>query len=121
MMSEISLFDSLGKPVAYIATDEENTIYSWDGVPTAYVDGEDVYGFNGRHLGWFEEGIVWNHNGAQVGFLNHTLPVFAQFEPFKAFKQFKPFKAFKEFAPFKPFQQQRASQTPLAIYLASGR
>ena len=51
---EISLFNSEGKPVAYIA--EELTIYLWSGKPVAYLDedssgGFHVYGFNGKHLG----------------------------------------------------------------------
>ncbi len=119
-MEEITLFDHDGNPVAYIVPDDENTIYLWSGEPVAYLDGEDVYGFNGRHLGWFEEGIIWDHEGNRVGFIEGTLPVFAKLEPFKAFKQFKPFKAFKEFAPFKPFKSTRVSKSPLSVFLSWG-
>ena len=51
--SEISLFNSNGEAVAYIAVDDDLTIYLWSGDPVAYIDDEDVYGFNGKHLGWF--------------------------------------------------------------------
>ena len=91
---ETTIFGKNGAPKAYIAWDDENTIYSFEGKPLAYVDEQNnVYGFNGRHLGWFEDGILWDHQGQRVGFIESTSPVFTQFEPFKGFKQFKPFKS----------------------------
>lgn len=118
--SEITLFGSKGDPKAYIAKDEENTIYSFDGRPLAYLDGENIYGFNGRHLGWFEDGIVWDHKGLRVGFTSSKCPAFTKFEPFKGFKRFKPFKAFKQFAPFKPFKSYSSSNSDLLTFLEAG-
>src|SRR5262245_22862705 len=59
---EINLFDSDGRPVAYIVADDERTLYLWEGKAVAYLDydgaGElDVFGFNGKHLGWFIGGV----------------------------------------------------------------
>ncbi|MFA5689089.1 MAG: 4-fold beta flower protein [Kiritimatiellales bacterium] len=67
---EISLFDSKGTATAYIA--EELTIYFWSGKPVAYLckdsaGGFHVYGFNGKHLGWFVKGIIRDHQGKAVG------------------------------------------------------
>jgi hypothetical protein len=120
MAEELTLYDSQGNPVAYVSPDNDNTIYLWSGNPVGYLDGEHVYGFNGKHLGWFEDGIIWDHSGARAGFTAGTLPVLASMEPFKGFKQFLPFKGFKQFAPFKPFKKLTASQTPLAVHLAAG-
>lgn len=111
--SEITLFGPKGDPKAYIATDEENTIYSFDGRPLAYLDQDNIYGFNGHHLGWFEDGIVWDHKGLRTGFTSSTCPAFTKFEPFKGFKRFKPFKNFKRFAPFKPFKSLSQSKTDM--------
>ena len=55
---EITLFDHRGNPVAYIAPDEGNTIYLWSGEPVAYLEGENIFRFNGKYLGWYERGIV---------------------------------------------------------------
>ncbi|MEJ1367867.1 MAG: hypothetical protein RPU35_06600 [Candidatus Sedimenticola sp. (ex Thyasira tokunagai)] len=119
---ETTLFGSKGDPKAYIAWDDENTIYSFNGKPLAYIDEElNIYGFNGKHLGWFEEDVVWNHQGQRVGFTSNTCPVYTQFEPFKGFKQFKPFKGFKQYAPFKPYKGTIASQVPLLDFLEGGR
>ncbi len=58
---EVTLFNSAGKADAYIAIDDELTIYLWSGKPVAYLEndtegGYHVYGFNGKHLGWFVKG-----------------------------------------------------------------
>ena len=98
---EETLHDQNGNAIAYVAYDDESTIYLWDGTPAAYLDEENrIDGFNGKHLGWYEDGIVWNLEGSKTGYNRETLPVFAKFEPFKSFKKFKPFKSFKEFSRF---------------------
>ena len=119
--SEITLFGSKGDPKAYIARDEDNTIYAFDGRPLAYLDGENIYGFNGQHLGWFEDGIVWDHKGLRIGFTSSKCPAFTKFEPFKGFKRFKPFKSFKRFAPFKPFKSFSTSNVDLLTFLEAGK
>lgn len=52
-MEEITLFETSGQPTAYIAT-EDMTIFLWTGEPVAYFIKNSIYGFNGKHLGWFE-------------------------------------------------------------------
>ncbi|MGQ1947966.1 4-fold beta flower protein [Geofilum sp. OHC36d9] len=117
----MTLFDKDGNPVAYIEIQDENTIYLWDGTPVAYLDSENIYGFNGKHLGWFNDSIIRNHEGEKSGFTKSSVPVNAKFEPFKSFKQFKPFKSFKEFAPFKPFDSSSISSLPLKDFLKQGQ
>jgi hypothetical protein len=68
---EVSLFDGKGRAAAYIVADNEFTIYLWSGEPVASLVrdvGRDfhVYGFNGKHLGWFVAGIVRDHEGDAV-------------------------------------------------------
>jgi hypothetical protein len=59
---ETALFNSDGSPVAYIALENDDlTIYMWSGKPVAYLEsssggGFSIYGFNGKHLGWFVKG-----------------------------------------------------------------
>lgn len=115
----MTLFNKDGNAVAYIDDDNE-TIFLWDGTPVAYLDQGNIYGFNGRHIGWFEDGIVWDHRGQRNGFNRNSLPVFAKFEPFKAFKRFKPFKAFKEFAPVKPFKSHAIAEMDFVDFLRQG-
>jgi hypothetical protein len=70
---EIALLNRLGVGVAYVDTSDDATIYLWSGVPKAYLEGDSIYGFNGRHLGWFEEGIVRGNRGKRVGFTEETI------------------------------------------------
>jgi hypothetical protein len=122
VQTEVSLFDQRGRAVAYIALDDEATIYTWSGKPVAYLsrDGNDVhiYNFSGRHLGWFEDGLFVDHGGNVAGFRKGALNVATELEPFKGFREFKPFKGFQEFAPFKPLRSGRWSSIPLDVYLA---
>src|SRR5438128_2650936 len=65
---EIALFDSRGKATAYVALEDGLTIYFWSGKPVAYLDrdtsgGFHVYGFNGKHLGWFIGGLIRDNEG----------------------------------------------------------
>jgi hypothetical protein len=120
-MSQVTLFDGAGVAVAYVDYEDEATIYSFAGEPLAYLHEDHVYGFNGQHLGWFEQGVLRDHAGLSAGFFKDKSPVFTQFEPFKGFKQFKPFRGFQEFAPFKPFFSAAVIPGSLHDWLARGR
>jgi hypothetical protein len=70
------LYDKKGEAVAYIATDYQEAIFLWDGRGVAYLYEENhVYGMNGRHLGWLINGILYDHDGARIGFTASTCPV----------------------------------------------
>ena len=69
----IPLLNRGGTAVAYIDAEDGSTIYLWGGVPVAYLEGETIFGFNGRHLGWFEDGIVRNRRGERAGFTEETI------------------------------------------------
>jgi hypothetical protein len=121
---EATLFDGRGKAIAYIAVDDEMTIYLWSGKPVAYLDrdsrdGFHVYGFNGKHLGWFVGGVVWDHEGnASCAVKERSQST--EFEPFKSFKQFRPFKSFKEFAPSRPSFSNAFGDTLCRFLLVEG-
>lgn len=122
---EVTLFDADGEPVAYIVLDDELTIYLWGGEPVAYLHrtgrkNPSIYGFNGKHLGWFESGIARDHDGDAVGFAKGAVNKTTRFESFKSFKQFKPLKGLRELEPLEPVFSTRWSSTPLKEFLAAG-
>jgi hypothetical protein len=123
--SEIALFAGDGAAVAYIADDL--TVYLWSGEPVAYLEDQsgdgafNVFGFNGKHLGWYDSGVVRDHQGRAVGARKEAFASSVQSEPFKAFKQFKPFKAFKEFAPLRPLFSKEWSRVYLDEFLKQGK
>ena len=121
---EISLFDSEKNASAYIDLDNELTIYLWSGKPVAYLHESNsrisVYGFNGKHLGWFESGVIWDSNGDALCATNDAVGGYTKYEPYKGYKQYKPYKNYKEYAPAKPYFSRKFSQTPCNIGLALG-
>ena len=119
---EETLFDIYGNPVAYIDhTSPEKTFYLWNGTPVCYLVENRVYGYNGSHLGWFENGVIYDLSGSRVGYNREALRVMPRLEPFKSFKQFKPFRSFREFAHYRPFFSIRQSEEPLSQFLSRGR
>lgn len=81
--------------------------------------GYHIYGFNGKHLGWFVGGVIRDHKGDAACAVKEVMQA-TQIEPFKAFKEFKPFKAFTEISPFRPDIFNSFGQIPCDFFLASG-
>jgi hypothetical protein len=122
---EVSLFDREGVPKAYIAMSKEATIYLWSGEPVAYLDNSgsvlSIYGFNGKHLGWFADGIIRDHEGDAVGFMEGAVRQSTQHEPHKSYKEYSPYRDYKEYAPYYPSEKDEWSRTPLSIFLGFGQ
>lgn len=118
---EKTLFEPNGTPVAYLAYDDENTIYLWNGTPVAYLHIENMlYGFNGKHLGWYEDGIVWDLNGYTVSFNEKTLSTYAKYEPYKSYKKYKPYKSYQQYAKYKPTFKTSKADITLSQFLFGG-
>lgn len=98
---EIGLFDKDGKAIAYIDTeDEDMPVYLYDGKPVAYIDDKNnLYGFNGKHLGWYDKGIIRNHYGLLVGTTRDATFRYTGYEPYKSYKQPKPYMTHKSYPP----------------------
>ncbi len=118
---EISLFDNNNNAVAYIAVDDDLTIYLWEGKPVAYLDGENVYGFNGKHLGWFIKGVIFDHDGDAVCAIKSRVSGYTSYEGYKSYKSYKPYKSYKEYAPYKPYFSNNFSAIPCSLALALGK
>ena len=96
---EITLFDRKGHATAYIADDGEGSIYTWDGHAVAYVNNEAVHGWNGRHLGWFIGGVLYDLHGLRSGFTRERCPVATYAEPAKYAKYAK-YARYAAYAPY---------------------
>jgi hypothetical protein len=87
--------------VAYIAEDGE-TIYMWDGRAAAYLSKDKVYGFNGKQLGWFANGTIFDIYGLRSGFILSKSPIVTQVEPIKSAKHIKNVKGVRQNPVVKP-------------------
>lgn len=119
---EISLFDSNGDAKAYITDDL--TIYLWGGDPVAYMYNSNndwhIYGYNGKHLGWYENGIIYDHGGKAIGTQKDAVNMLTSMEGMKNMKSMQPMKNLKEMAPMQPMFSRTWSRTPLIIFLRAG-
>src|ERR1035437_161253 len=118
---EVSLFSGVGKAEAYIAIADELTIYLWSGKPVAYLEtdsdgGYHVYGFNGKHLGWFVKGVMRDHKGVAFCAVKHAVKT-TDSEPYKSYKQYKPYKAYTQYAPYRPYFSNSFGDTPCRVLL----
>lgn len=120
---EISLYDQNGYARAYIAKDL--TIYLWLGDPVAYLDNSNgnwnVFGFNGVHLGWFEEGVIYNKNGDIVGAQKGALQIYTAASLAKSPKSPTLPKSPKEIPSIKPMFSKSWSQSSLGRFLNNGK
>jgi len=118
---EISLFNSKGSAVAYVDTDDDDlTIYLWSGKPVAYISNNNIYGFNGNHLGWWVDGIIRDHDGDAVGATKDATNMYTEYEPYKGYKEYKPYKSYKEYAPYKPYWSTSWSSDSFKMFLLQG-
>ena len=120
LADEITLYNSEGATIAYIDTDDEMVIYLWNGRPVAYLKDGSVWGFNGKHRGWFEKGIIRDREGCVVGCIKNAVSMSYKFEPMKGMKGFIPLKGLRSMEPARPMNRERWGITPLSIFLASG-
>lgn len=119
-MAEISLLDTHGNAVAYIADDGEASIYLWTGEAVAYLLQEKVYGWNGQHLGWFDSGIMRDLKGKQVGFIQSTCPATPKTEKTKRTKKTKKTKSTRKTAKSRATNKSSKSSVPFDVFLQGG-
>lgn len=94
-------YDCHGKPSAY--TEDGTHIYLFTGEPVAYFDADAVYGFNGKHIGWFSDGWIRDLRGYCVFFTENA----TGFGPLKPLKQLCPLKSLKQLRPLKSLRELR--------------
>ena len=117
---DIDFYDSGGRALAYITADDNLTIYLWSGKACAYLDDEDIYGFNGKHLGWFRSGLIYDSNGYVIAGVADAFRSGVALSPLKGLKQLIPLKSLKELKPLKPPFYNQWSDTPAELFFLHG-
>jgi hypothetical protein len=116
----VHFYDCSGAPIAY--TNDGIHIYRFNGEPVAYFYGPSVYGFSGRHLGWFENGLIRDRRGntiffAQGGTGGPMKPI-TQIAPIKRIRQIKPIKRTRAMRPMRPMKTLSWSQLSADTFFA---
>lgn len=78
-----------------------------------------VYGFNGKHLGWFDKGLIRDSEGDAACGVKSVIRL-PQIEPIKSIKEIKPIKSIREIPPIKPISSMTWGDVPCSILLALG-
>ena len=116
---ETTLFNKNGKSVAYLANDGE-TIYIWDGRAVAYLFEDKIFGWNGKQLGWFANGTIFDIYGLRTGFIRSKSPIPTDIEPGKPSKQVKSARSVRQGAIAKPVMCYGYSDRSLEAILEEG-
>lgn len=114
---EITLYERNGCPVAYIADDQEHSIYTWDGRAVCYILDEKIYGWKGHHIGWFHQGIVYDIHGYRVGYTEQTCPSRTYIPPVKYVKHVKYVKYVRYIPYVRPMFSTAQASVSLAVFI----
>lgn len=115
---ETTLFDWDGIPVAYIAPQEDNSIYLWNGKAVCYLVDDKIYGWRGQHIGWFVGGIVYDRYGYREGFIRSQCPVIPKLEPLKTLKQLRYIRYIRSIPYIRPFFKTSRADMELGDFLS---
>lgn len=125
LAQQVSLFDSNGEARAYIDFEEDATIFLWDGTPVAFLENNGgnvaVFGFNGRFLGWYDEGIIYDKDGFAVGARKGAINMVTKVERIKSVKKMIPMRPLTPMTPIRPFWRDSWSSTSLSEFLFFGK
>ncbi len=107
MDMDTTFYNSNGKPTAY--TQDGEHIFLFSGKPVAYINNLSVIGYNGKHLGTFDDGWVRDNQGFCVFFTNEAIggpfkPI-KKIKPIKSVKRVKSIKAIKQVKPVRPVKK----------------
>lgn len=107
-------YNSKGEPVAY--SEDGVHIYFFSGAPAAYIEGDSIFDYEGRHLGWYENGWVVGEGGKSVCFTESAVGGIPRppkkMPPLKSMKSALPMKKAKTLKPLKPMRSAAWSEVP---------
>ena len=63
-------FNKTGKAILH--TNNKKDIFSFDGIPVAYIQNNSIYAYFGAHLAWFSDGWILNHSGEVLFFTKNA-------------------------------------------------
>ena len=108
-MEYLTFYNKQGKAIAWLSDSDEETIYLFDGKPVAWICGNSVYSFNGSHLGFFENGWIYDNKGYCVYFTQKATggPIrpAKQICPARSITKVKPIKRPKTIPPINPIKK----------------
>lgn len=103
---EITFYDHAGRAVAY--SEDREHIFLFSGHAVAFINGNSIYDYSGRHIGWFKYGWVRENAGRYVYFTEKAKGGLSR-PP----KDRKPAKVTKQTPPVKNIMQSKPSKADI--------
>lgn len=114
----MDFFDNSGRATCYSPDGEH--LYLWTGQPVGYFDGDRVYSFSGRLMGWIGNGWLYDRNNRPALFspdaTGGPMRPMRQMLPMRSMRQMRPMKAMRQMAHLRPMQSLGWSPTANALY-----
>lgn len=100
----LNFYDWDGNPFAY--SDDDENIFTYGGKPIAYVSEDSIYSFEGKHIGYFTDGLIRDANGNALLFSDDAtagpLRPLKKLRPLKGLRELMPLKSLREIKPLRP-------------------
>jgi hypothetical protein len=118
---EITLFNKTGQPVVYFSAEHENSIFTWDGHAVAYIEDELIYGWRGKHIGWYFNGVVYDVFGYKLGSVKDKCPCPTLEEEVKGTKYPRYIRYTKYAIQLKPIHRRTYSNEELIDFITQNK
>lgn len=123
-MNEVTtIYDRFGYPELRLL--ENGRLVTFQGHSAGFLKGDGVYNYNGKHVGWYENGILRDHFGNVVGFdenpTDYPSPILPiQFiKPIPAIEEVEQIRPVTQIPPIKPIKTfQWSVFTPINLFLS---
>ena len=66
-----TLYNQQGRAIAYIS-DDNGSVYLYNGKPVGWLSDDNVYAYNGRYLGWIYNDWFYDRNGRPKFFTENS-------------------------------------------------
>jgi hypothetical protein len=116
-----AFFDSHAKAAARLDVADDATFYLVSGEPVAYVVEDSIFGFNGKHLGWLRNGLVFDRSGDIVAAPATAFQIALVMPASRAVTADKPPKKAPEQPPARPAFGTSWSKVPARAFFLAGR
>ncbi len=118
------LYNRYGQPELLII--EGDRLVDFHGQSAGFISGTSVYNYSGRHVGWFESGILRDHYGNVVGFTQNAtdspgpiLPI-PNIPPIPSIPSIEPIRPIESIPPIEPIKTFNWSDdTPITLINSS--
>jgi len=119
---EITLYDQTGHPLIYLSPENDNSFYTWDGHAVAYLyDSELIYGWKGKHIGWYINGVIYDLQGYRVGSISEKCPTSVYSESSK-YSKYSQYSRYSRYSPYsRPSLKSSYSDVKLINFITQNK